>query len=315
MEVNTSSTLDTQDLYNYINGFLMNPSAFIIVSIVIVAYLIFFSSLGNSKSNSTMNLSGTGDNDSSGTMKIVITIIVVMLIVLVLANGFQYFFGLDIIASVKNIFLGNPLIDIKVINDSVDNSGNYPDDNTNDNDGDIDYSFSRNNTIRPSSSIPEIVSHKQVFNIPGNNYSYKDAEAVCGAFGSRLASYSEIEDSYSSGGEWCNYGWSKGQMALYPTQKSTYNNLQKIEGHEHDCGRPGVNGGYMANPNIKYGINCYGYKPKMDSEEEEMMQHTSPYPKTKKDILMEKRVDYWKNNISDILVSPFNHNNWSDTGV
>ena len=40
----------------------------------------------------------------------------------------------------------------------------------------------------------------------------------------------------------------KDQMALYPTQKKTYNKLQTIKGHEHDCGRPGINGGYIANP-------------------------------------------------------------------
>jgi hypothetical protein len=35
------------------------------------------------------------------------------------------------------------------------------------------------------------------------------------------------------------------------------------------------------------------------------------YPKTEKDILFEKRVDYWKTKINDILVSPFNYNTWS----
>ena len=41
------------------------------------------------------------------------------------------------------------------------------------------------------------------------------------------------------------------------------------------------------------------------------MQNTSPYPKTEKDILLEKKVDYWKGKIDDILVSPFNYNSWS----
>ena len=100
-------------------------------------------------------------------------------------------------------------------------------------------------------------------------------------------------------------------MALFPTQKNTFNELQKIKGHEHDCGRPGVNGGYIGNPNVKFGVNCFGYKPSITSEEEEMMQNTSPYPKTEKDILLEKKVDYWKNKIDDILVSPFNYNSWS----
>ena len=39
--------------------------------------------------------------------------------------------------------------------------------------------------------------------------------------------------------------------------------LQKRKGHKHDCGRPGINGGYIGNTNIKYGVNCYGYKPKI----------------------------------------------------
>ena len=41
------------------------------------------------------------------------------------------------------------------------------------------------------------------------------------------------------------------------------------------------------------------------------MQNTTPYPKTEKDIEMEKRVDYWKTKIDDILVSPFNYNSWN----
>jgi hypothetical protein len=100
-------------------------------------------------------------------------------------------------------------------------------------------------------------------------------------------------------------------MALFPTQKLTFDNLQKIKGHEHDCGRPGVNGGYIANPNVKFGVNCFGYKPKITSEEEEMMQNTTPYPKTEKDINMEKQVDFWKTKIDDILLSPFNYSTWS----
>ena len=29
------------------------------------------------------------------------------------------------------------------------------------------------------------------------------------------------------------------------------------------CGLPGINGGYIDNPNIRFGVNCYGYKPKI----------------------------------------------------
>jgi hypothetical protein len=96
-------------------------------------------------------------------------------------------------------------------------------------------------------------------------------------------------------------------MALFPTQQQTFDNLQKIKGHEHDCGRPGINGGYIANPKIKFGVNCYGNKPKITQEEEELMKKSTPYPESTQDIIFQKRVDFWKNKVDEILVSPFNN--------
>lgn len=273
MEVSTNTTPEyTGNTYDYINGFLMNPSAFIIVALVVVAYIIIFVSLGKTGSVEDVN---APNNGSSILLYSVIGLFVILLVI----NGLQYFLDLNIVASLKNVFLGNPQIDIVV--------------------------------AKPPGSIREIKIEEEVFNIPGNYYGYEDAKTLCSAYGARLANYNEVEESYEKGGEWCNYGWSEGQMALFPTQKSTYDNLQTIQGHEHDCGRPGINGGYMANPAIKYGVNCYGYKPKMTEEEEQLMQVNTPYPKTEKDILMEKRVDYWKTKIHDILISPFNYNSWS----
>ena len=290
MEVNTSTTTDTVNMYDYINGFFLNPSAFIIVALVLVAYFIVFSSLGNNSSSSVQNsYNPSGSTEYGKTSSALIGVVIGILVILLLVNGLQYFFGIDIVASVKQVFLGNPIIDIKVEQTTMDASGG----------------------ILGSNTIPEIRYTEQVFNIPGNYYGYEDAKSLCTAFGARLANYQEVEDSYSKGGEWCNYGWSDGQMALFPTQTKTFNNLQKIKGHENDCGRPGVNGGYMANPQLKFGVNCYGYKPKINQEEEELMQVSTPYPKTEKDILFEKRVDYWKTKLNDILVSPFNYNTWS----
>jgi len=160
-------------------------------------------------------------------------------------------------------------------------------------------------------NIQQLALKPQVFNLPGNQYTFGDAKAVCSAFGARLATYSEIEESYNSGGEWCNYGWSDDQMALYPTQTDTYNQLQKIKGHEKDCGRPGINGGFMNNPQLKFGINCYGYKPRMTQMDEYLMANKPIYPKSKQDIDMDNRVKYWKTKLTNLLVSPFNHNTWS----
>lgn len=159
--------------------------------------------------------------------------------------------------------------------------------------------------------VEEITNKKQVFNIPGNYYTFDEATAVCRAYGADLASYEQIESAYNKGAEWCNYGWSQNQLALFPTQQKTYDGLQTIPGHENDCGRPGVNGGFIDNKKVRFGANCYGYKPKITQEEENLMEILTPYPKTKQDMLIDKKVALYRNNIENILVSPFNYNKWS----
>ena len=68
---------------------------------------------------------------------------------------------------------------------------------------------------------------KEVFHIKRNIYSYDDAKAVCKAHGAKLANYSQIETAYNNGAEWCGYGWSSDQMGLFPTQKETWEKMQK----------------------------------------------------------------------------------------
>lgn len=275
-EINAGLGNVATDTYDYMNNILSNPSVIIILVIVILAYIIIFMSLGGS---TTSDASIDTNNTSSNTLT---AIVIGIFIVLALINGTQYFFGMDIVAKIKNLLSGNPEIDIIVDNSRVDKA-----------------------------PVPEILLAKQVFNIPGNDYIYPDAKALCSAYGAKLASYQQVEESYNDGGEWCNYGWSEGQMALFPTQQKTYDNLQKIKGHENDCGRPGVNGGYIANPKLKFGVNCYGYKPRITSTEEDLMANEPIYPKTKKDIAMEQRVNYWKDKLPEVIVSPFNHDTWS----
>jgi Extracellular link domain len=113
---------------------------------------------------------------------------------------------------------------------------------------------------------PQVQTSAEVFNIGNNAYTYEEAQDICSAYGAQLATYDQIEAAYNNGGEWCNYGWSDGQMAYFPTQKSTWNRLQQNTGTKNACGRPGINGGYMANPNIRFGANCYGVKPPAPSD-------------------------------------------------
>ena len=283
----TTNTVETglgtiaNNSYDYINNLLANPTVIVILVIIVIIYLIVFLTLGNKDNiGSQANLNQGSDTVSNSSSNIITFIIIAFLIILVVINGLQYFFSIDIMAQIKNLFTGNPEVDITVVNTN-------------------------------STTVPELALRPQVFNIPGNEYVYPDAKALCSAYGARLATYKEVEDSYNAGGEWCNYGWSDGQMALFPTQQKTWDELQKIEGHENDCGRPGVNGGYIANPAVKFGVNCYGFKPRINSTEEDLMANEPIYPKTLKDIAMENRVNYWKDKLTEIIVSPFNHNSWA----
>jgi hypothetical protein len=268
--------------YDYLNKFGTNPLVLMVLIIIIVIYYFLFSSLGNN-SNTPFSNGNNGESKNSS-LAILEALLWGIFIVLILLNGMAYFFNINIVGSIKNLFTDLPEVDIKVDSD-LDNSDGDP--------------------------IPEIKLTHQVFNIPGNEYTYEDAKALCKAYGSRLATYKELEDAYEDGADWCNFGWSDNQMALYPTNMEKWKKLQKIKGHEHDCGRPGINGGYIENPNVRFGANCFGYKPKINQKEEDLMKNSSPYPKTKDELAFDKQVEYWRQRLSTILVSPFNNKNWS----
>lgn len=263
---------------NVINDWMVNPIVLFIVLIVIFIYYALFSS---SSSEAPIPTGANG-----GTRFFEILVWGIFLTVL-LANGLRYFYGSNILAKIRNLFGEVPELDITVTQPKLDL-------------GDV-----------KAPGVPEMTFEKQVFHIPGNEYTYDNAKAVCAAYGGRLADYKEMREAYEDGADWCSYGWSKDQMAFYPTQEEKWKKLQKIEGHEHDCGRPGINGGYIANPNVKFGINCYGYKPDITAEEAKLMRTTDGLPITKKEQKFNELVKYWKTKIPDILVAPFNHANWS----
>jgi hypothetical protein len=114
-------------------------------------------------------------------------------------------------------------------------------------------------------SAPRIGS--EVFHINESQFTYADAPAVCAAYGAELATLEQVIDAYNHGAEWCSYGWSAGGFALYPTQRGTWQALQAEPNtvKRTACGRPGVNGGYF-DPNTKYGVNCFGFKPSGKAE-------------------------------------------------
>jgi Extracellular link domain len=180
------------------------------------------------------------------------------------------------------------------------------------------YPESEKSSATAPAPAPEPEKPKEeVFNIGDNAYTYEDAQTICSAYGSRLATYDDIEKAYNDGGEWCNYGWSEGQMIYFPTQKKTWDALQKTEKHKNSCGRPGINGGFIDNPYARFGVNCYGVKPKPTDEDLEKLKSTagkpdSVIPKTEEDEVLALKIKYWKENGNKILkINSFNNDKWS----
>ena len=260
--------------YDYVNKIGANPIALAVLAVIIIVYYIVFSSLPSSQ----VVESSSQHIPTLGFFEILLWGVFIALLFL---NAITYFYELDLDVSLHKLFSKKPELDIEVSGPAE------------------------------STIVPEIKMAKQVFHIPNNTLTYKDAEALCKAYGAELATYDQVENSYQKGGEWCSYGWSKNQLALFPTQKATYKKLQKIKGHEHDCGRPGINGGYIGNPNVKYGANCYGYKPEITQQEQRDMATNQIYPKSKEEQDFENRVDKWKHKLSQVEVAPFNKKTWS----
>ena len=186
-------------------------------------------------------------------------IIFAFFVLVIVIVGFQYFFGVNITTSIKQIF-EKPKLDINVVNTSG-----------------------------------VAATKSEVFHVPGQ-YDYVNAKALCRAYGGTLANIQQINDAHKAGADWCDYGWSDDQMALYPTQMKTWKEFKETGMHKTDCGRPGVNGGYFNNAKQKLGANCFGPKPAQIGEIKPLV-----IPKTPEE-------EAWKEPLPE--VAPFNYQKW-----
>ena len=172
------------------------------------------------------------------------------------------------------------------------------------------------NTKRPT-GVDAIVEKmlppaKDVFTVSKNEYSYYDAAPLCKALGAELATYDEVKNAWQKGADWCNYGWVKGQMAVYPTQKSTYNELQQGPTEQRGvCGKPGLNGGYFDNPELKFGVTCSGKRPSQTEHDATAVTSGATRPLTASGIEFEQKVQQFKDESDSLGVLPFNKGRWS----
>lgn len=276
---------DPSTYYTSVNNTLAGSANYVTIMIVAVVIVLFLSL------STYLGATETSTYPPSQETNVLNIIMWGFVIFLVMINGLQYLFGMDISAGIRNVFAPVPEIDIAL--------------------SPADAPLLQQASDTSDAPVPEIMAANQVFHIPGNKYTYRDAKALCKAYDARLATYEEIENAYNNGGEWCSYGWSADQLALFPTQKSTYDALSAIEGHQNDCGRPGVNGGYIDNAKVRFGVNCYGHKPKITPKEQKAMQNHSSYPLTHEEIVLDKKTAKYRAKLADIEVSPFNGTTWS----
>jgi len=154
--------------------------------------------------------------------------------------------------------------------------------------------------------------HQQVFNISKNSYTYYDAEPLCKALGSELATYEQVKQAYAQGADWCNYGWVKGQMAVYPTQTNTWEQLQNgPEEQRGTCGRPGLNGGFFDNPELQFGVNCYGIRPAQKDHDATSIAAGDGAPLSPSGLEFEKKINKYRGESDSIAIMPFSRNTWS----
>tara|TARA_Y100001970_G_C14200823_1_gene840992 strand:+ start:1074 stop:1964 length:891 start_codon:yes stop_codon:yes gene_type:complete len=289
MEVSydSNSQLPSTNDY-YLNKTLNNPNlalVFLLLGIIVI-YIILFSFLG-----AMGNSNNSGGSSSLRIFELVIFIIFVGAVVL----NLKYFSGndLSIDSIIKNLFNEEqPEVDIYV-NDKPDNSVCQNNNDNNDNNDNVDN------------------GNNEVFHVPNNVYNFEQAKAICKAYDSELATYNQIEDAYNKGANWCSYGWSEGQLALFPTQKSTFDELQDNKGHENDCGRPGINGGYIDNKLVRFGVNCFGPKPILNENDKIYMDNLKYQPLTKENVYVKNKSEMYKQQLNNIVVAPFNNDTWS----
>ena len=300
VDLNPISNLPSKS-YNYLNKLGANPIVLGILAIVIIFYYFIFN-----------NLSGSSESisNTSGSFNFIQILLWGVFIALVLLNAVAYFYNYQLNASLSDLFTKKPSLDMEITTTKTKKKSSK--DKKNEKNGKNGKNGKDKDDKDKNKNSDFFGNETQVYHVAGNNYTYNDAQAICKALKGKLANYQQIEDAYKSGGEWCNYGWSSDQLALYPTQLASYKKLRKIKGHEHDCGRPGINGGYIDNPNVRFGVNCYGVKPKITPLESKEMKINAKYPKSRKESKMQEEVKYWRQHLDQLEISPFNKSKWDE---
>lgn len=171
--------------------------------------------------------------------------------------GLQYFLGVDLTATLSSFF-SKPEVNVDIVTDKETDQTDQTDQTNQSNQTDQTNQSNQSGQTDQIDQPNKPKSGPETYHVQGQ-FDYSMAKSVCKAYDATLASLTQIKDAYDKGAEWCDYGWSKDGMVLYPTQEESWKLYQKEK--KDKCGIPGINGGYNPRTRQRLGVNCYGVKP------------------------------------------------------
>ncbi len=86
----------------------------------------------------------------------------------------------------------------------------------------------------------------QLYHVFDNVYTFKEAQKTCSDRKSRLATVSELTDSFNNGADWCSWGWASDGRAYMPNKNPKCNK------------DTGLLSAKNIDPFLRLGANCYG---------------------------------------------------------
>lgn len=166
---------------------------------------------------------------------------------------------------------------------------------------------------------PKPKDPKEVFYIY-SKFNYLEAQEICKSYNGSLATLEQLEDAHAKGANWCKWGWLSNETIGYPVQEKYWVDIEKV--HKGHCGpTAGINKLYNINPLQRYGVNCYGIKPKKTKNDIDLYDNrgvdseslSSQIKKCKATKQKVKKQKWIKKQKKDIRILGFNEATWSDS--
>lgn len=165
---------------------------------------------------------------------------------------------------------------------------------------------------------PKPKDPKEVFYIY-SKFNYLEAQEICKSYNGSLATLKQLEEAYSNGANWCNWGWLSDEIIGYPVQVKYWSDMEGR--HKGHCGpTAGINKLSNIDPLQRYGVNCYGIKPKKTKKDKELdtvigddseESLNSQIQKCKASKQKAKKQKWLTKQKKDIRILDFNDSKWS----